>query len=33
MVNDHDPVFTSTLWKELFRLADTQLCTSSVFHP
>jgi hypothetical protein len=33
MVNDRDPIFTSTLWKELFRLIGTQLCTSSVFYP
>jgi hypothetical protein len=33
MVNDRDPIFTSTLWKELFCLIGTQLCTSSVFYP
>jgi hypothetical protein len=33
MVSDHDLVFTSTLWKELFHLAGTQHCTSSAFHP
>jgi hypothetical protein len=26
-------VFTSTVWRELFRLSGTQLRMSSVFHP
>jgi hypothetical protein len=33
MVSDRDPVFTSTLWKEFFRLAGMKVCTSSTFHP
>jgi hypothetical protein len=33
IVSDQDPVFTSTMWKELFRLCDTSLRTSSVFRP
>jgi hypothetical protein len=33
IVSDWDPVFTSHLWTELFRLSGTRLCTSSAFHP
>jgi hypothetical protein len=33
IVSDRDRVFTSTLWKELFRLSDTQLLMSSSYHP
>jgi hypothetical protein len=33
ILNDRDPVFTRTLWKELFRLTSTKHCTSSTFHP
>jgi hypothetical protein len=33
IISEHDPVFTSTLWKELFQLTGTKLCTSSAFHP
>jgi hypothetical protein len=32
-MSDRDPVFTSNLWRETFRLTDTHLCTSSAFHP
>jgi hypothetical protein len=33
IVSDRDPVFTSKIWQELFRLSDTQLCMSSARHP
>jgi transposase InsO family protein len=33
IVSDRDPVFTSTFWKELFRLTGTQLRLSSSYHP
>jgi hypothetical protein len=33
IINDRDPVLTSMMWKELFWLTDTKLCTSSTFHP
>jgi hypothetical protein len=33
IVSDRDPVFTSAVWRELFRLRGTQLRTSSAFHP
>jgi len=33
IISDRDPVFTSNLWKELFRLTDTQLLMSSAYHP
>jgi hypothetical protein len=31
--SDHDPTFTSNLWKELFRLQETQLHLSTTYHP
>jgi hypothetical protein len=31
--SDRDPVFTSTMWKELFRLCSTSLRTSLAFRP
>jgi hypothetical protein len=33
IVNDRDPVFTSTFWKELFQLVGVKLLISSAFHP
>jgi transposase InsO family protein len=33
IVLDRDRVFTSTLWRELFRLTGTKLCLSSTYHP
>ena len=33
IISDRDRVFTSNLWKELFRLTDTTLNMSSSYHP
>lgn len=33
IISDHDRIFTSTLWHELFRLVHTQLIMSSAYHP
>jgi hypothetical protein len=33
IVLDCDKVFTSRFWKELFALADVQLCMSTTYHP
>jgi hypothetical protein len=33
IVNNRDPIFTSAVWRELFRLSGTQLRMSSAFHP
>ncbi|KAG6495596.1 hypothetical protein ZIOFF_043422 [Zingiber officinale] len=32
IVSDRDATFTSSFWKELFRLSGTQLCFSSTYH-
>jgi len=32
IISDRDRVFTSTLWRELFRLSDTKLQMSSAYH-
>jgi hypothetical protein len=33
IVSDRDKIFTSLLWKGLFKLLGTQLCMSSSYHP
>jgi hypothetical protein len=33
IVSDHDSVFTSNLWRDLFKLASVKLCLSTAFHP
>ena len=33
IIFDRDPVFTSNLWQELFRLTDTKLLMSPAYHP
>jgi transposase InsO family protein len=33
IVSDRDPVFTSNIWRELFKLAGVTLRMSTAFHP
>lgn len=33
IVSDWDPIFTSTLWTELFHLVGVKLCLSTAFRP
>jgi hypothetical protein len=33
MVSDRDQIFTSNLWRELFKLSGTMLITSTTYHP
>lgn len=32
-MNDQDPVFTSAVWRDLFKMAGVKLCMSTAFHP
>jgi transposase InsO family protein len=33
LISDRDKIFTSSLWKELFKLTKTQLKMSTSYHP
>jgi hypothetical protein len=33
IISNRDPVFTSHLWQELFKLTDTKLLMSLAYHP
>lgn len=33
IVSDRDPLFTSTVWKDLFKIAGVKLRMSTTFHP
>lgn len=33
LVSDHDPLFISRFWRELFRLSGIRLRMSSTYHP
>ena len=33
IVSDHDKIFLSSFWKELFKLLSTELKMSSTYHP
>lgn len=33
IVSDHDPIFTSHVWHDLFKMASMKLRLSTVFHP
>ena len=33
IISDRDRIFTSSVWQQLFKLSDTQLCMSSSYHP
>jgi hypothetical protein len=33
IVSDHDPLFISSLWRELFHLQGISLAFSSAYHP
>jgi hypothetical protein len=33
IISDRDPIFTSSFWRELFRLAQVTLAMSSAYHP
>jgi transposase InsO family protein len=33
IISDRDPVFTSNIWRELFKLVGVKLRMSTAFHP
>jgi hypothetical protein len=33
IISERDPIFTSQFWRELFCLAQVQLCMSTAYHP
>lgn len=33
IISDRDPIFTSSVWQQLFKLKDTKLLMSSAYHP
>lgn len=33
IISDRDPIFTSNVWQQLFKLTDTKLLMSSAYHP
>jgi uncharacterized membrane protein len=33
IISDRDKIFTSVVWKDLFKITDTQLIMSSSYHP
>ena len=33
IVSDRDPVFTSHMWRDLFKMVGVKLCMSTAFHP
>jgi hypothetical protein len=33
IISDRDPIFTSNVWQQLFKLTDIKLLMSSAYHP
>ena len=33
LISDHDRIFTSHFWSDLFKLADVKLCRNMAYHP